>query len=94
MFCLIFQVDPVRAKFLLKREVACLTAIMTRANLFSHVLAQRLPRISFARTCDQDHFSSLMHLDVGEVDLTSHIHSPTVSVQPYAFSDDLSACTG
>ena len=35
-----------RAKFLLKREVAFLTAIMTRANL--HVLAQRLPRISFA----------------------------------------------
>ena len=59
-----------------------------------HVLAQRLPRISFARTCDKDLFFSLMHLDVGEVDLTSHIHMPTVSVQPYAFSDDLSACTG
>ena len=39
-------------------------------------------------------FHSLMHLDVGEVDLTSHIHIPTVRVQPYAFSDDLSACTG
>ena len=40
-----------------------------------HVLAQRLPRISPARTCDRDCLSSsLMHLDVGEVDFTSHIH--------------------
>ena len=33
---------------------------------------------------------SLKHLDVGEVDLTSHIHVPAVNVQSYARND----CTG
>ena len=60
-----------------------------------HVLAQRLTRSSPARTNDQDCLSpSLMHLDVGEVDLASHIHVPAVSVQLHAPSDDLSKCTG
>ena len=35
-----------------------------------------------------------MHLDVGEVDFTSHVHVPAVSVQSYAPSDDLSNFTG
>ena len=33
---------------------------------------------------------SLKHLDVGEVDLTSHIHVPAMNVQSYARND----CTG
>ena len=60
-----------------------------------HVLAQRSPRFSPARTCDQDCLSpSLTHLDVGEGDRTSHIHLPSVTIQSNAPSDDLSACTG
>ena len=35
-----------------------------------------------------------MHLDAGEVGLTSHTHVPAVGVQSYAQSDDLSNCTG
>ena len=35
-----------------------------------------------------------MHLDVAEVDLTSHIHVPTVSVQSRVPSDVLSNGTG
>ena len=35
-----------------------------------------------------------MHLDVGEVDLTLHIHVAAVRVQSHAPSDDLSNCTG
>ena len=35
-----------------------------------------------------------MHLDAGEVDLTSHTHVPTVSVQSYVQSDDLCNCMG
>ena len=49
-----------------------------------HVLAQCLPRISPARTCDQDWISRSL---IGEVDLRSHIHVPTVSVPSYAKSD-------
>ena len=60
-----------------------------------HVLAQRLPRVSRARTCHQDCFSPLlMHLDVGKVDLTSHTHVPAVIVQSYAPSDDPYYCAG
>ena len=56
-----------------------------------HVLAQRLTRSSPARTCDLGCFSPpQMHLDVGKVDLTSHIHVTAVSVQSYAPSADLS----
>ena len=58
-----------------------------------HVLAQRLTRSSPAPTCDQDCLCpSLMHLedlDVGNVDLTSHIHVPAVSVQSNAPFNDL-----
>ena len=51
-------------------------------KLLLHVLAQRSTRSSPAPTSDQDRFSpSLMHLDVGEVGPTSHIHVPAVSVQ-------------
>ena len=58
-------------------------------------LAQRLTRSCPARTSDQDCSSpSLMRLDVGAVDLTSHIHVPAVSVQSHAPSDDLSNCKG
>ena len=67
---------------------------MTRPNKsLLHVLAQRLTRSSPAPTCDQDFLShSLIHLDVGEVDLTSHIHVLAMSVQISPASDDL--CTG
>ena len=59
-----------------------------------HVLAQRITRSSPVRTSDQDCvFPSVMHLDVGEVDFTSHIHVPTVSVQSHVPSDVLSNCT-
>ena len=59
-----------------------------------HVLAQRITRSSPARTIDQDCIShSLTHLDVGEVDFTSHIHVPAVSVQSHVPSDVLSNCT-
>ena len=34
-----------------------------------------------------------MHLDVAEVDLTSHTHVDAVSVQSYVQSDDFSSCT-
>ena len=68
--------------------------IVTRANYLLHVLAQRSPPFSPARTCDQDCLSPfLMRLDVGEVDSTSHIHVPAVSVQSNAPFADLS-CTG
>ena len=59
------------------------------------VLAQRLTRSSPAWTSDQDCSSpSLMHLDVGKVDFTYHVHVPVESVQSYAPSDELSTCTG
>ena len=35
-----------------------------------------------------------MHLDVGEMKLTLHIHVPAVSVQSHVPSGDLSHCTG
>ena len=60
-----------------------------------HGHAQRLTRSSPTRTGDQDCFSpSRLHLDVGEVDFTSHIHVPAVSVQSRVPSDVLSNCTG
>ena len=60
-----------------------------------HALAQRLARSSTAGTSDQECSSpSLMHLDVGEADFTSHIHVPAVSVQSHIPSDVLSNCTG
>ena len=60
-----------------------------------HALAQRLARSSPGRTSDQDCFSpSRMHLDAGEVDPTYHTHVPTVGVQSYVQSDDLSNYTG
>ena len=60
-----------------------------------HVLAQRSTRYSRAQTSDQDCFSpSLMHLDVGEVNLTSHIHVPAVSVHSHVPSNVLSNCKG
>ena len=59
-----------------------------------HVLV-RLTRSSLARTSNQNCSSpSLMHLDVGEVDLASHIHVPAVSVRSHVPSDDLCNCTG
>ena len=55
----------------------------------------RFTQSSPVRTSDQDGSStSLMHLDVGEVDLTYHIHVPVESVQSHAPSDELSTCTG
>ena len=60
-----------------------------------HVLAQRLTRSHPSRTSHQHSSSpSWMHLDVGEVDRTSHIHSPAVSVQSHAPSEDVSSCMG
>ena len=60
-----------------------------------HVLAQRLTRSSPSRTSDEECFCPLLkHLDVGEVDVTSHIHVPAVSVQSHVPSDDLCDCTG
>ena len=61
-----------------------------------HDLAQRLTQSSLAQTSDQDCLSSsLMQLDVGEVDFTtSHIHVPAVSVQSPISSDVLCNCTG
>ena len=57
-----------------------------------HALARRSARFSPARTSDPDCLSpSLMFLDAGDVDLTSHTLVPTVSVQPYVQSDDLHA---
>ena len=57
-----------------------------------HVLAQRLTRASPAQTCDLNCFPfQLMHLDDGEVDLTSHIDAPAVSVQSHVSSDVLIA---
>ena len=48
-----------------------------------------------ARTSDHDCFSpSLMHVDAGEVDLTSHTRVPSVNDQSYVPSDDLSNCMG
>ena len=35
-----------------------------------------------------------MHLDNGEVDLTSHIHVPVVSFQSHVSSDVLPHCKG
>ena len=52
------------------------------------------PRTSPVRIFDQDCLSPpMMHLDVGEIGRTSHIHVPAVSVQSNAPSADLS-CTG
>ena len=48
--------------------------------------------VSPARTSGSS--PSLMHLDVGEVDLTSHIHVLAVSVQSHVPSDVLYNCTG
>ena len=39
-------------------------------------------------------FSSLVHLDDGEVDLTYHIHVPATSVPSPVSSDVLSSCKG
>ena len=68
-------------------------SVLTRANdffMFLHIASHGLDR---HWACDHDCLSpSLVHLDVGEVHLTSHIHAPTVSVQSYAPSDDLSYC--
>ena len=54
-----------------------------------HVLAQRSPRIPPARTLDQNCPSpSPMHLNVGEIDRTSHIHVPAMTVLSDAPFDD------
>ena len=59
------------------------------------MLAQRVTKSSPTQTCNQDCLSaSLMHLDVGEVDLASHVHVPAVIVQSLAPSHDLSCCAG
>ena len=78
------------------REVASLTVIRTRANHFFMFLHRQCStQSSPARTCDQDCLSpSLMHLDVGEVDLVSHVHVPAVIVQSFALSEDPSDCAG
>ena len=58
-----------------------------------HVLAQRSTRSSPARHATWTS-QSLMHLDVGDIDLTSHVHVPAVSVQSHVPSAVLSNCKG
>ena len=67
---------------------------LTRANHFFLLWHSAYTRSSPARTSDQDCFPpSLSYLDVGEVDLTSHVHVPAVSVQSHVSRDVLSSCT-
>ena len=83
-FCRIFQVDTVRIE-LCDEGSRFFDRDYDLGKSLLHVLAQRSPLIPPTRTCDQDCQSpSLLHLNVGEVDRTSHLRVPAMTVQPDA----------
>ena len=78
-FRLMFQADTVRIE-LFRHGKSFFDCENDASKLFP-VLAQLL-RSSPSPTCDQNCFSpSLMDLDIGKADLTSHTHVPAMSVQ-------------
>ena len=87
-FVLSFRWIPSELKFS-DKEGRSLDRDYDPSKSLLHVLAQRVTRSSLARANGQDWLSlSLTDLDVGAVDVTSHVHVPTVIAQSYAPSDD------